>query len=275
MSTPVLTVDIDVGGTLTDGIFIRDGAISCVKVDTTPHDLTVCLFDCLTQGATQLGFDDVDTFLENVDLIRWSTTITSNVLAEQRGPRLGLIVSRGHESDFYGETQRSTVAGPADFRGERHRRRMRRRRKRKSCRPLEAAGDGVRRICVSLEGCRSRSRAGDSHQAGHRATVSRSFSRLGTGSGWQRHWPRRRRSHANVLRVDQRVHARRARGDAVQGGRRTAGHRIVIKARFSSATSTAASRASPRPRRSIRSSRARSWAFTEAVIWRRSSDWTT
>jgi N-methylhydantoinase A len=105
----MLTVDIDVGGTLTDGLFTRDGAVCCVKVDTTPHDLTVCLFDCLTQGATQLGFDDVDAFLENVDLIRWSTTITSNVLAEQRGPRLGLIVSRGHETDFYGETQRSAL----------------------------------------------------------------------------------------------------------------------------------------------------------------------
>ncbi len=105
----MLTVDIDVGGTLTDGIFSRDGEVFCVKVDTTPHDLTVCLFDCLTQGATQLGFDDVDGFLECVDLIRWSTTITSNVLAEQRGPRLGLIVSRGHESDFYGETQRSVL----------------------------------------------------------------------------------------------------------------------------------------------------------------------
>jgi N-methylhydantoinase A/oxoprolinase/acetone carboxylase beta subunit len=105
----VLTVDIDVGGTLTDGIFTRDGTISCVKVDTTPHDLTVCLFDCLTQGARQLGFDDVDAFLESVDLIRWSTTITSNVLAEQRGPRLGLMVSRGHEGDFYGEAQRSIL----------------------------------------------------------------------------------------------------------------------------------------------------------------------
>src|ERR1700724_2403945 len=103
----MLTVDIDVGGTLTDGLFTRDGAVCFVKVDTTPHDLTVFLFDCLTQGATQLGFDDVDAFLECVDLIRWSTTITSNVLAEQRGPRLGLMVSRGPEFDFYAETQRS------------------------------------------------------------------------------------------------------------------------------------------------------------------------
>jgi hypothetical protein len=46
----VLTVDIDIGGTLTDGIFVDGEKIICAKVDTTPHDLTICLFDCLTQG---------------------------------------------------------------------------------------------------------------------------------------------------------------------------------------------------------------------------------
>ena len=69
----------------------------CVKVDTTPHDLTVCLFDCLTQAATKLDFPDSAEFLEEVELIRWSTTITSNVLAESRGPRVGLLITRGHE----------------------------------------------------------------------------------------------------------------------------------------------------------------------------------
>jgi N-methylhydantoinase A len=105
----VLTVDIDVGGTLTDGIFIDGRKIVCAKVDTTPHDLTICLFDCLTQGATQLGYADVDLFLENVDLIRWSTTITSNALAELRGPRIGLLITRGHERDLYGKDKRSVV----------------------------------------------------------------------------------------------------------------------------------------------------------------------
>ncbi len=97
------TVDIDVGGTLTDGLFTgSDNAVS-VKVDTTPHDLTVCLFDCLAQGAVKLDFPDTAAFLEQVDLIRWSTTITSNVLAELRGPRIGLLVSEGHEKDLYGD----------------------------------------------------------------------------------------------------------------------------------------------------------------------------
>jgi acetophenone carboxylase len=96
------SVDIDVGGTLTDGLFSDGHRTVCTKVDSTPHDLTVCLFDCLSQGAAQLGFSDLGSLLEKVELLRWSTTITSNVLAELRGPKLGLLVSQGHERDLYG-----------------------------------------------------------------------------------------------------------------------------------------------------------------------------
>ncbi len=102
-------VDIDVGGTLTDGLFTNGQNTICVKVDTTPHDLTVCLFDCLTQGAAQAGFQDSSRFLEEIELIRWSTTITSNVLAELRGPRIGLLVSAGQEKKLYGREPRSIV----------------------------------------------------------------------------------------------------------------------------------------------------------------------
>ena len=105
------TVDIDVGGTLTDGLFTSGDDFVCVKVDTTPHDLTVCLFDCLNQAAEKMGFLDAVAFLENVDLIRWSTTITSNVLAELRGPRVGLLVTKGHEQNLYGKDDRSAILG--------------------------------------------------------------------------------------------------------------------------------------------------------------------
>ena len=145
------TVDIDVGGTLTDGIFTKGHEIVCVKVDSTPHDLTVCLFDCLQQAADKLGFVDTAEFLENVELIRWSTTITSNVVAELHGPRVGLLVSKGHETDLYG-SGRSVV--------------LNRLLSEKDVIGIEASeGDteimnaarsllesGVRRICVSLKG---------------------------------------------------------------------------------------------------------------------------
>ena len=148
----MLTADIDIGGTLTDGIFIDGEKVTCVKVDTTPHDLTVCLFDCLTQGATQLGYAEIDDFLEKLELIRWSTTITSNVLAETRGPRIGLLVSRGHEKDLYSGDGRSVILGKIlserdvigvdDGTSETE--------VMNSARSLLESG--VRRICISLQG---------------------------------------------------------------------------------------------------------------------------
>ena len=145
------SVDIDVGGTLTDGLFSDGSRQVCAKVDTTAHDLTVCLFDCLTRGATQLGFADLESFLEQVELLRWSTTITSNVLAELRGPKIGLIVSRGHEQDLYGKPKVSPILNKVvdehNVIGIEH-----------SGGPeiLSAVRSllegGVRRICISLQG---------------------------------------------------------------------------------------------------------------------------
>jgi N-methylhydantoinase A len=147
----VYSVDIDVGGTLTDGIFGDGTRIICAKVDSTPHDLTVCLFDCLTHGATQLGFPDLPAFLDQVELLRWSTTITSNVLAEQCGPQIGLIVSQGHEKDLYGAHQASpilnrivnenNVIGIEGLDGATILKAVR-----------SLLESGVRRICVSLQG---------------------------------------------------------------------------------------------------------------------------
>ena len=145
------TVDIDVGGTLTDALFTGADESFCVKVDTTPHDLTVCLFDCLSQGAAKLNFPDTREFLEHVELIRWSTTITSNVLAESTGPRIGLLVSEGHQLDLYGPELRSSVLNrlisERDIIGLS-----------RSADELEIMNaarklleSGVRRICVSLQ----------------------------------------------------------------------------------------------------------------------------
>lgn len=152
----MFSVDIDVGGTLTDGIFSDGERLLCAKVDTTAHDLTVCLFDCLTQGATQLGFSDLSSFLQQVELLRWSTTITSNVLAELRGPKIGLIVSKGHERDLYSREKISPivnkVVNEANIIGLEH----------SGFDHLHAPEilaavrslleGGVRRICISLQG---------------------------------------------------------------------------------------------------------------------------
>ncbi len=149
---PVWTADIDVGGTLTDGLFTNGDKSTFVKVDSTPHDLTVCLFDCLSQAATKLDFADLASFLENVELIRWSTTITSNVLAELHGPRIGLLVSKGAETTLYdsgnsGSVMNRVVSG-RDVIGLSE--------SASETEIMNAARalleSGVRRICVSLKG---------------------------------------------------------------------------------------------------------------------------
>ncbi len=96
------TIDIDTGGTFTDGFFTADGQIRKVKVDTTPHDLTVCFSNCIEEGAR--NFDvTVSDMLRNTEVIRFSSTIGSNTMITKSGPKVGLIVTKGFEDSLYGE----------------------------------------------------------------------------------------------------------------------------------------------------------------------------
>ena len=147
------TVDIDTGGTMTDGLVAAGSELHAIKVDTTPHDFTVSFRQVLVEAARALGYeDDVAGFLDHVSFIRWSSTITSNALGEGKGAKVGLLVREGHEDDLYGGSGRSPVLGglvaehnviglPAGA----------------AATDVLAAvkrlfEDGVRRICVSLDG---------------------------------------------------------------------------------------------------------------------------
>lgn len=94
------TIDIDNGGTFTDGFLTGDGHIEWVKVDTTPHDLTVCFLKCIEEGAAKFGLNILQ-LLKNTEVIRFSTTHATNTLLQRSGPRLGLIVTRGYEESLY------------------------------------------------------------------------------------------------------------------------------------------------------------------------------
>jgi N-methylhydantoinase A len=100
------TIDIDNGGTFTDGFFAGDGHTERVKVDTTPHDLTVCFLKCIEEGAVKLGLT-VPELLSKTEVVRFSTTHATNTLLQRSGPRLGLIVTGGFEKSLYSSTARS------------------------------------------------------------------------------------------------------------------------------------------------------------------------
>jgi N-methylhydantoinase A len=98
----MFTIDIDTGGTCTDGFFSKDGEFKTLKVLTTPHDLTVCLADCIKQGAKLFDVSLRD-MLAATDVIRYSTTIGVNALITKTGSKIGLIVSKGYKDSLYAD----------------------------------------------------------------------------------------------------------------------------------------------------------------------------
>ena len=97
---PMYTIDIDTGGTFTDGFFTREGEFKTAKVLTTPHDLTVCLADCIKEGAKLFGVSARE-MLARADAVRYSTTVGVNTLITRTGSKIGLIVSKGYKDSLY------------------------------------------------------------------------------------------------------------------------------------------------------------------------------
>lgn len=108
------TVDIDTGGTMTDSLITEGANRYTFKTDTTPHDFTVSFIKCLDAGAQALDYASTAAFLKDVSIIRWSSTITTNVLGERRGSKVGLLVSEGHEKNLYGHEPSEIVGELVD-----------------------------------------------------------------------------------------------------------------------------------------------------------------
>ncbi|HEX4110669.1 MAG TPA: hydantoinase/oxoprolinase family protein [Solirubrobacteraceae bacterium] len=97
-----ISIDIDTGGTFTDA-FVSDGSVAqLIKVETTPHDLTQCFLQVFERAAERFAMSERE-LLARTDVVRYSTTVGTNMLIERRGPRLGLIVAEGAEHSLYAE----------------------------------------------------------------------------------------------------------------------------------------------------------------------------
>ena len=102
-------VDIDTGGTFTDCIVQWEKGIEWVKTDTTPHDLMEGIINCITEVGEKLGYTDIRKFLSKVELLRISTTYGINTLLQRKGPKLGLVVTRGFEQNIYSDGKSPVV----------------------------------------------------------------------------------------------------------------------------------------------------------------------
>lgn len=86
------TIDIDTGGTFTDGTVRRGDEVWTLKTATTPHDLTVCFAEIIEQAA-DLFEEETRELLTTVDCIRYSTTIGTNAVIEREGANVGVLTS--------------------------------------------------------------------------------------------------------------------------------------------------------------------------------------
>ncbi len=95
------SLDVDIGGTFTDGFFTDGTVVETAKVLTTPHDVTECFLDCVKLGSERFNLA-LDEFLRRTSVARLSTTIGTNLLVQRKGARIGLLVSAGNEATLYG-----------------------------------------------------------------------------------------------------------------------------------------------------------------------------
>jgi N-methylhydantoinase A len=78
-------VGVDIGGTFTDTVMIRDGEITRVKVPSTPPAFHKGLLN---------GLDRLEQPLSDMDLLAHGTTVGTNAIVARAGARTG---ARHHE----------------------------------------------------------------------------------------------------------------------------------------------------------------------------------
>ncbi len=82
MNTPQTLLGVDIGGTFTDFVLLRDGRITIHKQPTTPDNPS----QALLEGVAALGLPD---------LLIHGTTIATNALLERRGAATALLTTAG------------------------------------------------------------------------------------------------------------------------------------------------------------------------------------
>jgi N-methylhydantoinase A len=104
-------IAVDIGGTFTDCVILSsDGSRLTTKALTTTGDPSRGVIDCLELGATKLALPVGDLVGRTAAFVH-GTTVGTNALAERRGARTGLMMTRGHEQAITIGRVRQKVTG--------------------------------------------------------------------------------------------------------------------------------------------------------------------
>ena len=92
-----LRIGVDIGGTFTDCVILaQSGRRLTTKALTTPDDPARGVLDCLESAAAALSSSVPDLLARTTAFVH-GTTVGTNALAQRRGARTGLLMTRGHE----------------------------------------------------------------------------------------------------------------------------------------------------------------------------------
>ncbi|MFC3053163.1 hydantoinase/oxoprolinase family protein [Kordiimonas pumila] len=90
-------VSVDIGGTFTDCFLVWDDHYVTAKALTTHQNLALGFNASLAHAYDQIGLS-LEDVMQQVDSVRYATTLGTNALIERRGPKVGLITTAGFES---------------------------------------------------------------------------------------------------------------------------------------------------------------------------------
>jgi len=104
-------VGIDIGGTFTDAVILRDdGSVGTAKTPSTPGRLQEGLLAAISAIAEKENLS-LEELLSNVERIAHGTTAATNAFIERRGAKVALLTTRGFEDTMVMQRMMGMSAG--------------------------------------------------------------------------------------------------------------------------------------------------------------------
>jgi N-methylhydantoinase A len=93
---PKYLVGVDIGGTFTDCVAVdEEGRVTTAKSPSTPPDFATGMIDAISLAASRLGHS-TEEFFGMIETLSHGTTVGTNAIVQQRGAKVGLITTKGH-----------------------------------------------------------------------------------------------------------------------------------------------------------------------------------
>ena len=99
-----VVIGIGGGSHTVDGVLIKNGSILSVKEFMTTDDPLVHIENCLKRLADGSGYASTSEMLKQANIMNYTTAIADSVVKSAKGPRVGIIVTKGFEKTLYGRS---------------------------------------------------------------------------------------------------------------------------------------------------------------------------